>query len=111
MCNNPKPRHPACPGVPLSVPREQPACLWQVEKEMTLLESPRMRGPEGRPAKREPSPEGLGIYPEDDPPAPACRGSAVGAALNLWLTSNLSSRLPRLAVGPSVAEWRDLRLR
>ncbi len=33
-----------------------------------------MRGPEGRPAKREPSPEGLGINSEDDP-------SAVGAAL------------------------------
>jgi hypothetical protein len=37
--------------------------------------------PGGPAAKREPSPEGLGINPEDDLPAPACRGSAVGAAL------------------------------
>src|ERR1700733_4209387 len=34
-----------------------------------------MRGPEGRSSKREPSPGGLGINPEDDL-------SAVGAALN-----------------------------
>jgi hypothetical protein len=39
-------------------------------------------GPEGRPPTV-PSREGLGINPEDDLPAPACRGSAVGAALNL----------------------------
>ena len=49
--------------------------MWQVEKETTLQESPWMRGPEGQPTKREPSPEGLGINPEDDT-------SAVGAALN-----------------------------
>jgi hypothetical protein len=35
-----------------------------------------MRGPEGWSAKLQPSPEGLGINPEDDL-------SAVGAALNL----------------------------
>ena len=35
-----------------------------------------MRGPEGRPPNVEPSPEGLGIYSEDDL-------SAEGAALNL----------------------------
>ena len=35
-----------------------------------------MGGPEGRLPKREPSPEGLGINPEDDL-------SAVGAGLNL----------------------------
>jgi hypothetical protein len=39
--------------------------------------------PGGPAAKREPSPEGLGSNPEDDLPAPACRESAVGAALNL----------------------------
>jgi hypothetical protein len=39
--------------------------------------------PGGPTAKREPSPEGLGVNPEDDLPAPASRGSAVGAALNL----------------------------
>jgi hypothetical protein len=41
------------------------------------------QGPGGPTAKRQPSPAGLGINPEDDLPAPACRGSAVGAALNL----------------------------
>jgi hypothetical protein len=35
-----------------------------------------MQGPEGRSSKREPSPEGLGINPEDDL-------SALGAALDL----------------------------
>jgi hypothetical protein len=64
--------HPACPGVQW----EQSACLWQVEKEMTLQKSRWMRGPEGRSSKLQPSPEGLGINPEDDL-------SAVGAALNL----------------------------
>jgi hypothetical protein len=57
-----------------------------------------MRGPEGRPPKREPSPEGLGLYSEDDLPAPACRGSTVGAALYL-------GPLPPLSLG---AQLRDL---
>jgi hypothetical protein len=39
--------------------------------------------PGGPTAKREPSPEGPGLNPEDGLPAPARRGSAVGAALNL----------------------------
>jgi hypothetical protein len=65
------PGHPACQGVTW----EQSTCLWQVEKEMTQQNSPRMRGPEGRLAKLQPSPEGLGINPEEDT-------SAVGAALN-----------------------------
>jgi hypothetical protein len=69
------PGHPACQGVPW----EQSTCLWQVEREMTQQNSPRMRGPEGRLAKRQPSPEGLGINPEDDM-------SAVGAALNPAIT-------------------------
>src|SRR5271163_3571105 len=43
---------------------------------MTLQKSRWMRGPEGRSPKREPSPGGLGINPEDD-------RSAVGAAQNL----------------------------
>src|ERR1700733_13605244 len=46
------------------------------EKETTLQKSRRMRGPEGRSSKRQPSPEGLGINPQDDQ-------SAVGAALTL----------------------------
>jgi len=50
-------------------------CLRQVEGEMTRRRSPWMRGPEGRTAKREPSPEGLGIDLEEDP-------SAVDAVLN-----------------------------
>jgi hypothetical protein len=58
------PGHPACQGLP-----------WEQSKEMTQQNSPRMRGPEGRLAKLQPSPEGLGIHPEDDM-------SAVGAALN-----------------------------
>jgi hypothetical protein len=62
------PGHPAFPGLPRSVPGEQ-------SREITQQNSPRMRGPEGRLAKREPSPEGLGINPEDDM-------GAVGAALN-----------------------------
>jgi hypothetical protein len=48
----------------------------QVEKEIRLQKSRPMRGPEGWSAKLQPSPEGLGINPEDDL-------SAVGAALNL----------------------------
>jgi hypothetical protein len=36
--------------------------------------------PGGPPAKRQPSPEGLGWIPIMIPPAPACRGSAIGAA-------------------------------
>ena len=51
-----------------------------------------MRGPEGRLAKRQPSPEGLEINPENDLPAPACRGSAVGAALNLGPLAPVSLR-------------------
>jgi hypothetical protein len=70
-CHSSPPGHPACQGVPW----EQSTCLWQVEKEMTQQNSPRMRGPEGRLAKLQPSPEGLGINPEEDM-------SAVGAALN-----------------------------
>jgi hypothetical protein len=46
--------------------------------------------PGGPATKREPSPEGLGLNPEDDPPAPACRGSAVGAALNLGPLATVS---------------------
>jgi hypothetical protein len=34
--------------------------LWQVEKT-PLQKIPRMRGPEGRSSKHQPSPEGLGI--------------------------------------------------
>jgi hypothetical protein len=48
-------------GVPWE---EQPAFLWQVEKEMTLQKSQGMRGPEGRSSKLQPSPEGLGINPK-----------------------------------------------
>ena len=44
--------------------------------------------PGGPAAKREPSPEGLGIYPEDDL-------SAVGAALNLGPLAPLSLRAKR----------------
>ena len=62
---------------------EQSACLWQVEKEMTLQKSRWIRGPEGRSSKLQPSPEGLGINPEDDL-------SAVGAALNPLLPVSLS---------------------
>jgi hypothetical protein len=61
--------------------------------------------PGGPATKREPSPEGLGLNPEDDPPAPACRGSAVGAALNLRTLANLS--LERKPTCPGVP-WRDL---
>jgi hypothetical protein len=43
---------------------------------MTLQISRSMRGPEGLSSKLQPSPEGLGINPQDDL-------SAVGAALNL----------------------------
>jgi hypothetical protein len=54
---------------------------------MTLATNARPGGPT---AKCEPSPEGLGINPDDDLPAPARSGSAVGAALNLHpLTSVL----------------------
>jgi hypothetical protein len=65
------------PGYPArqGVPGEQSTCLWQVEREITQQNSPRVRGPEGRLAKLQPSPEGLGINPEEDM-------SAVGAALN-----------------------------
>jgi hypothetical protein len=65
------------PGYPArqGVPWEQSTWSWHLEKEMTQQNSPRMRGPEGRLAKHQPSPEGLGINPEDDM-------SAVGAALN-----------------------------
>ena len=69
--HNSPPSYPACQGVPW----EQSTCLWQLEKEMTQQNSPRVRGPEGRLAKLQPSPEGLGINPEEDT-------SAVGAALN-----------------------------
>jgi hypothetical protein len=54
-----------------------PTCLWQMEKEMTCKIAMDAR-PGGPAAKREPSPEGLGISSEDDL-------SAVGAALNLAL--------------------------
>jgi hypothetical protein len=37
--------------------------LHQPERNNTA-KSPWMRGPEGRPSKREPSPEGLGINPK-----------------------------------------------
>jgi hypothetical protein len=53
--------YPACPGVPWE---EQRACVWKVEKEMTLQKSRGMRGPEGRSSKLQPSPEGLGINPK-----------------------------------------------
>src|ERR1700733_1057323 len=46
------------------------------EREHCRREVNRSLGPEGRPAKLQPSPEGLGINPEDDL-------SAVGAALRL----------------------------
>jgi hypothetical protein len=75
----------ACPGVPWGLewdtqqsPPSHPArqgVPWEQLKEITQQNSPRMRGPEGRPAKLQPSPEGLGIHPEDDM-------SAGGAALN-----------------------------
>ena len=57
--------------------------------------------PGGPATKREPSPEGLGLNPEDDP-------SAVGAALNLRPLANVSlggSREPALTEverGPAV---------
>jgi hypothetical protein len=52
---------------------EQPTCLWQVEKEMTLQNRYGAR-PGGPAAKREPSPEGLGLDSE-------WALSALGAAL------------------------------
>ncbi len=58
---------------------------------MTRQRSPRMRGPEGRIAKRQPSPEGLG-NPQDDP-------SAVGAALNRSSTLPVSLGAAQLACG------------
>jgi hypothetical protein len=58
----------------------------QVEKEITLQKSRRMRGPEGRQAKLQPSPEGLGIDRED-------ALSAVGAALNLVIPLVVRLRL------------------
>jgi hypothetical protein len=72
--------HPACPGLPW----EEPTCLWQVEKEMTLQNrhgcEARRACPElverGRPPNVSPARKGWDINPEDDP-------SAVGAALNL----------------------------
>ncbi|MGB8536589.1 MAG: hypothetical protein WCD57_09255, partial [Acidobacteriaceae bacterium] len=45
--------------------------------------SPSMRGPEGRPSKLQPSPEGLGYQSQADL-------SAVGAALNLGQLASLS---------------------
>jgi hypothetical protein len=41
---------PACPSLPWGMP-------WEQSKEITLQNSPRMRGPEGRLAKHQPSPE------------------------------------------------------
>jgi hypothetical protein len=61
-----------CHRPPLCHP-EEPTCLWQVEKEMTL-QSPWMRGPEGRPPNVSPARKGWEINVEDDL-------SAVGAAL------------------------------
>jgi len=58
------------------VPWEETTCLWQVEGENDTQKLPRMQRPGGPAAKLQPSPEGLGINPEDDL-------SAVGAALNL----------------------------
>jgi hypothetical protein len=46
--------------MPWSVPWEEPTCLWQVEKAMTL-QSPRMRGPEGRPPNDIPARKGWDI--------------------------------------------------
>ena len=46
-----------------------------------FLNESRTSGCWWRPCRK--SGEGLGINPEDDLPAPACRGYAVGAALNL----------------------------
>jgi|HubBroStandDraft_1064217.scaffolds.fasta_scaffold349640_2 hypothetical protein len=53
---------------------EEMAWLWQVKKETTLQKSRWEARRAGR--QNQPSPEGLGINPEDDL-------SAVGAALNL----------------------------
>jgi hypothetical protein len=54
----------------------QPTCLQQVEREMRLQLQIDAR-PGGPAAKLQPSPEGLGINPQD-------HLSAVGAALNLF---------------------------
>jgi hypothetical protein len=59
---------------------EQLNCLRQLERGMTPAIATDAR-PGGPTAKRQPSPEGLGHrIPQHCPPAPACRGSAVGAA-------------------------------
>jgi hypothetical protein len=39
-------------------------CPWQITGEIDTAKLPWMRGPEGRPPKRQPSPEGLGINPK-----------------------------------------------
>jgi hypothetical protein len=71
--SNPKLCHP-----------EETTCLRQVKGEMTLQKSRWMRGPEGRSSNFvSPARKGWGSNPGEDLPAPACRGSAVGAALNL----------------------------
>jgi hypothetical protein len=59
--------------------------------------------PGGPAAKREPSPEGLGLNSEDDLPAPACRGSAVGAALNLGPLAHVSLGPKRTRISCHVA--------
>src|SRR5229473_8706163 len=66
---------PPCPGSPWGVPWEQPTCLWQVEKEMTLENR---HGFEARRAARQTSaqPGRAGDPSRDDL-------SAVGAALDL----------------------------
>jgi hypothetical protein len=38
---------------------------WQVKRGKDTAKLPWVRGPEGRPSKLQPSPEGLGINPED----------------------------------------------
>jgi hypothetical protein len=39
-------------------------CPWQITGEIDTAKLPWMQGPEGRPPKRQPSPEGLGINPK-----------------------------------------------
>ena len=56
--------HPACParpGVPWGVPWEQLTCLWQVKDGMNMGKRCLQSRPRGPSAKRQPSPEGLGI--------------------------------------------------
>src|SRR5580658_4064898 len=67
---------------------------------MTQQESPPMRGPGGPATKRQPSAEGLGVNPEENP-------SAGGAALNRPLSPS-SSRAKRISISSTFGRLRFL---